>query len=150
MGTKGRASSRFGHVTTWSKRELSKRNPSLAPTPSSHVWTTPQHGPNVAHDLHTTHGSRFYHVKTWFKREPTKTPTNLTHAPLNHIFSMPQHDPNLTPIKQETSGARPSQPRAHVFATLQRGPNVSHARGAQAWHLHHQVTFGPRLNMVQT
>ncbi|MED6177749.1 hypothetical protein PIB30_101016, partial [Stylosanthes scabra] len=32
--TKGRTSSRFGHVTTWSKRELCKRSPSLSTTPS--------------------------------------------------------------------------------------------------------------------
>ncbi|MED6176831.1 hypothetical protein PIB30_092045, partial [Stylosanthes scabra] len=47
--TQGRASSRVGHVKTWSKRELCKGSPSLASTPSSHVWTTPQHGPNVTH-----------------------------------------------------------------------------------------------------
>ncbi|MED6140848.1 hypothetical protein PIB30_097409 [Stylosanthes scabra] len=47
--TKGRTSSRFGHVTTWSKRELCNGSPRLATTPSSHVSTTPQHGPNVTH-----------------------------------------------------------------------------------------------------
>ncbi|MED6214568.1 hypothetical protein PIB30_104236 [Stylosanthes scabra] len=103
MDTKGRASSGFGHVKTWSKRELCKGSPSLATTPSSH-------------------GSRFCHVTTWFKREPPKAPTNFTHALLNHVFSAPQHDPNLTPIKQETSGARPSQLR---------------------------LTFEPRYNVVQ-
>ncbi|MED6213917.1 hypothetical protein PIB30_098088 [Stylosanthes scabra] len=59
----------------------------------------------------------------WFKREPPKAPTNSTHAPLNHVFSTPQHDPNLTPIKQETSGARPSQPRLTLsFALLHPSP----------------------------
>ncbi|MED6141835.1 hypothetical protein PIB30_107409 [Stylosanthes scabra] len=77
----------------------------------------------MTHILLTTHGSRFCHVTTWFKREPPKAPTNFTHAPLNHVFSTPQHDPNLTPIKKETSGARPSQPR---------------------------LTFEPRYNVVQT
>ncbi|MED6188166.1 hypothetical protein PIB30_083404 [Stylosanthes scabra] len=37
MDAKGRASSRFGHIKTWSKRELCKGSPSLANTPSSHV-----------------------------------------------------------------------------------------------------------------
>ncbi|MED6153411.1 hypothetical protein PIB30_101751, partial [Stylosanthes scabra] len=59
----------------------------------------------------------------WFKRESPKTPTNFTHDPLNHVSSMPDNDPNLTPIKQETSGARPSQLR---------------------------LTFEPRYNVVQT
>ncbi|MED6153052.1 hypothetical protein PIB30_097853, partial [Stylosanthes scabra] len=75
MDAKGKTSSRFGHVKTWSKREPCKGSPSLALTPSSHVWTTPQHGPNVTHSLHITHGSRFCHVKTWLKREPPKAST---------------------------------------------------------------------------
>ncbi|MED6116204.1 hypothetical protein PIB30_097947 [Stylosanthes scabra] len=88
--------SRLNHASTWSKRDSC-----------------------LANQL----GLMFLPRYNVVQREPPKAPTNFTHAPLNHVFSTPQHDRNLTQIKQETSGARPSQLR---------------------------LTFEPRYNVVQT